>query len=553
MTWCNKLQRICKQHINLANYCALALIHNSSVAKMSDTWPVSEPRWVAEDYEEVSRAVYEDPKEVTVKEIIENSEKFPVPFPIESVRCKTLIKDVPENILEEHINSAYPVVHEQTLNLYARFLRYKRKFGSEVEKSLYENLTIDGLVDRLLRKRAVVFVDGSDYYMLLDGHQGIGGWETIGTSEEREPLLLKNYLSYDEIKLSALLSISSSTNFINDGRRVNRGIKEEDSNKIETRGIIVGLIGARLEKPGVMEYQELVVNEDEIRNDAENRDLLSLATQTPVPRFSEEQSKYNVDRAAQSQEELIITEEQLPDVDHEETAPPRAKLPKQNVKTDSVEQTLKETEDRHTFLTTKQLFLDFYGEQLPYNLENSTKFAKLRGGDYFNNQLYEKRLSLSIDTLLIEANARAEAGNQMAFVYVVGIGLGVWKRSGHQDALFMETFAKRINFLSSTLTNIADICFSYIKYSSCGNYQNGNLLVVSYAWDGNALPGNEFWMGQLAASGDPAAASSTQIAELHNPHINPRLRGAHLQIATLRGLVTLGEYILRLTDLPKKL
>lgn len=66
--------------------------------------------------------------------------------------------------------------------------------------------------------------------------------------------------------------------------------------------------------------------------------------------------------------------------------------------------------------------------------------------------------------------------------------------------------------------------------------------MVSYAWDGNALPGNEFWWGQLAASGDPAAASSTQIAELHNPHINPAVRGANLRVATTNGLLTLKEY-----------
>mmetsp|Transcript_23931 Transcript_23931/g.32916 ORF Transcript_23931/g.32916 Transcript_23931/m.32916 type:complete len:111 (-) Transcript_23931:90-422(-) len=47
-----------------------------------------------------------------------------------------------------------------------------------------------------------------------------------------------------------------------------------------------------------------------------------------------------------------------------------------------------------------------------------------------------------------------------------------------------------------------------------------SLLVVSYAWDSNSWPGNEFYSGSLDGSGDPAAASCSMIAELHNAEIN---------------------------------
>ena len=108
-----------------------------------------------------------------------------------------------------------------------------------------------------------MFVGRVDHYMLLNGKTGTGNWEKIGTPSESPPLVLEDCLSYDEIKLSALLSVSSFSYFVNDGDRNNWGRFEEERDKVEDNGVIVRVIGARLEKSRVMEYREIVKTKDQ--------------------------------------------------------------------------------------------------------------------------------------------------------------------------------------------------------------------------------------------------------------------------------------------------
>ena len=56
------------------------------------------------------------------------------------------------------------------------------------------------------------------------------------------------------------------------------------------------------------------------------------------------------------------------------------------------------------------------------------------------------------------------------------------------------------------------------------------IIVSSWAYDGNSYPGNEYWAGSLHTSGDPQAACATQVPELHNPLVNPKMRGRNLHV-----------------------
>ncbi|OWR42042.1 hypothetical protein KGM_212910 [Danaus plexippus plexippus] len=56
------------------------------------------------------------------------------------------------------------------------------------------------------------------------------------------------------------------------------------------------------------------------------------------------------------------------------------------------------------------------------------------------------------------------------------------------------------------------------------------------------------WLKKLGSSGDPAAACSTQVSELHNAYINPAVAGHNLRVAGRRGIKPLAEYCLALSS-----
>jgi hypothetical protein len=190
---------------------------------------------------------------------------------------------------------------------------------------------------------------------------------------------------------------------------------------------------------------------------------------------------------------------------------------------------------------------------------------------FFNVHVYKKRMRISLETLLIEANYRAKIEGRTAYVHVVGLGLGVWKVISVQDGIFVSIVADILAEVA--LDFISDLDFSWIPVKKCGPAGEGDkfpgteitlhfsmrdpfaqlpqgnedkLVVASWAWDGNSFPGNEYWASCLTSSSDPAAACCSQIVEIQNPYINPKLCGANLHVASRKdGIVTLKEYARR--------
>ncbi len=432
--------------------------------------------------------------QTTFQELVHNTQSFESyrRIPTTDNRIETLIS---QGIALEHeivaqANQTRPILHENVVQLMEDFLHYKKQLGSPIEQALYSTMDVQAFIDRLLVKRPLAFLLPSDSYLLRDGRsRGYGQFETIGTEAEQAPLTLNDYLSYDEMQLSAFLAVSTPTYFINNGNRHNRGIASS-SQLHEKSGVYVGLVGARFEREEKMEWQHM---------------LITAAQNT-------KDNGYGIQNVA------------------------------------------------HPYL---KLWSAFYGHPFPTfeEAQNDTtgNFLRIDQNTYLNIAIYKERMRLVIEPFLIEANQRASDRGKTAYVHTVGLGLGVWQISPRQAEFMLEVYADVLS--KHHLPFISDLNFSWFPEGlTCGGvnhleiFETGlnkvrihfskrnpadklseqdteKLIVASYAWDSNSYPGNEYWNGQLTASGDPAAACCSTIPQLQNPLINTSLTSKKLFIS----------------------
>jgi len=407
--------------------------------------------------------------------------------------------------IERFAQQAYPIIHQSLVGLIQDFLSLKLNHGSSIERDFYKEMTLPDFVDRLVSKRPLVFYTPVDSWIAKDGSYGTGGWQDIGTEKEgSKGLKLESFLSYDEIKISALVQLSTPTVLINNGNRDNIG-RPAQTGTFTEEAVYVAAVGARFEVAGRMEYQDMILD-----------------------------SQQNLERNG-----------------YGETSGSQG---------DNIQ----------------AVFAKFYGRHhLPLYQEvklNQQRYVhtkrSLSSGLYLDKDLYTRRIQISAETFLIEADSRGLQEDREVYCHVVGLGLGVWQISSEQNKLFLRAWINALEQLR--LERVKNVNFSYISpHCEAGELEDGQrfpatevlinfsrrspfdlltgedqgkLVVAMFAWDGNSYVGNEYWDGLLSASGDPAAACCSNIPELLNPEVNSKVRGDNLRVATRdRGLLPYTE------------
>ncbi|KAJ3186987.1 hypothetical protein HDU85_007025 [Gaertneriomyces sp. JEL0708] len=416
------------------------------------------------------------------------------PFPTTSNRLEHILQQSPKSqqadvaiSLEEHLQGARILVHPSLPDLITKFIALKKNHGTSTEQQVYEaqGITVwQDLVKRCISKRPLVFFTADDITVLRDGSEPPGGdWMRVGHAREGA-IKMVDYLTYDEMMISALLGISAPSFFINNGDRFNAARPGVPGSFIDT-GIVSALVGARYEIPHRMEWTYTVRHSSELELEESRGARQHLLK--PSDALRELWTKFIRGQASQS--------------------------------------------DR---------------------VRTVDSYVPLRAsGDYLlDTKAFRCRIGITLSLLLLDANNRAREAHTKAYVHVVGLGLGVWKVSPVQPQLFLEAAADALEMYQ--LPHVGVVNFSYFPdtLTECGGTRsggifsslNGNqiriefskrnpadpldecdrgmLLVASFAWDGNSYVGNEYWLGSLTGSGDPAAACYSTIPETMNPDIN---------------------------------
>ena len=116
---------------------------------------------------------------------------------------------------------------------------------------------------------------------------------------------------------------------------------------------------------------------------------------------------------------------------------------------------------------------------------------------YLHLPAYTQRIRIEADMLLAEANDRARREGKMAFVHVVGLGLGVWQISPKQKPIFAGIFLDALVDLKPD--HVSDLALSWVFEPALvgGNWE----LPKEFDWgNGRAADGSKVKLSSVFQS-----------------------------------------------------
>lgn len=365
-----------------------------------------------------------------------------------------------------HANQAHPSIHAKVWILGSRFLEYKKQNGTPEEKELYATMTPAEFFDRLLTKRPATFMGANDDRIL----------NREGKLCKRNELPLKDYISYDEMRISAYIALSSPTHFINNGNRDNSGVRDSTGN-FESKGISYAMVGARFEQKGRMEDQFVMIRKGAVRK-TEEFDMWEDFLGVDLPSFTS---------VRESSRFIKI--------------------------------------DENTFFD-KEAYKACMKPRIEGFLLDTDQLAGEAG-----QPAYLHLVGLGLGSWAPQGIEPALIGNIQKSIYHEVIRENQLQNIGTLDFSYFPGHTENpIQHAPMKVGNTTIEVRSSRRNPADKLEEEGKLLVAQVAWDSNSLIGNEFWIKWLTESGDPAAACCSTISQLQNPLINPNISGQNLHV-----------------------
>lgn len=393
----------------------------------------------------------------------------------------------------------------ELLEKFMQFMRNLPDLEGANYRAVYDKMTAAGLIKRLLTKRPIVFLNPQDGNVLraepLRFQPRSSKWnivaQTLGNDGE---VNLREYISYDEMILSALVNISVPTYFVSDGNKADA--YSEPTKPFVPHGVLCGLVGARLEKRGFMEHRFVHRRSacDQNFFDVHHADAFWMANvyadafpEGKIPTGDEVESKPEIYKNIYvSGINVVYLKKRLAlsVVPFIEEAANRGMEKKQTV-----------------VASVPPIGAGVWRGSVPARTISDLIVTAVL--EYLDNEFKVEKLEHLSALFLPKTDADAYSSfdfhNQIAAIKINSTETSIEVSFKGQSGRILTIF-NQSRYVAQLLPT---------KFTS-------SLVVAGYAWDSNSYPGNEYWIDAFN-SFDPQAALCSCIGQFQNPEVNVNL------------------------------